>query len=343
MTGLDKLIRDNVRRLIPYSCARDEFQGREGIFMDANENPFGSLNRYPDPCQKELKAAISRIKNIPSGMIFLGNGSDEIIDLSFRIFCNPGIDKAITFFPSYGMYEVAAAANDVRIIRVPLNENFRINYDLLIPLLSDNNLKMIVICSPNNPTGNCQDQVVLEKIISSFPGIVLLDEAYIDFSGKRSYKDSVKEFPNLVVMQTFSKAFGLASVRVGMAFSNPDIIHYFNKMKAPYNISTVNQETVLKKLSDLSSYEMEVKEIIEERKRLSSELEELPLTERVYPSDANFILVRFRNADDVYKYLINRGIVVRNKSNAVKNCLRITIGTKSENNLLLKALKSIQP
>jgi len=342
MIDLDNLVRKNVRSLTPYSCARDEFQGKEGIFLDANENPFGSLNRYPDPYQKELKAVISRIKNIAEEKIFPGNGSDEIIDLCYRVFCDPGIDKALTFSPSYGMYEVAAEVNDIQIIRIPLNEFFRIEYDKVTPWLSDKNLKLILICSPNNPTGNCQDKNVLEKIISSFKGIVLLDEAYIDFAGKPSFKDLIDDYPNLIVMQTLSKAFGMASVRVGMAFANPDILYYFNKMKAPYNISTVNQETVIDRLSDLSVYRKEVTTIIEERTRLSSELEKLPVTLKVYPSDANFILAKFSDASKVYNYLADNGIIVRNRSSAVSNCLRITIGTRSENNELLKALKSFQ-
>ncbi len=342
MIGLDRLVRKNVKALIPYSCARDEFQGKEGIFLDANENPFGSLNRYPDPYQKEMKSVISKIKNVPAEKIFLGNGSDEIIDLCFRVFCNPGIEKALTFSPSYGMYEVSASANDIQIIRVTLNKCFQIDYNELTPWLSDKNLKLILICSPNNPTGNCQEKSVLEKIISGFDGIVLLDEAYIDFAGKPSFKDSIDDFPNLIVMQTMSKAFGMASARVGMAFANPDILHYFNKIKPPYNISTVNQQTVIDRLSDLSFYKKEVTKIIDERMKLSSELEKLQVAEKVYPSDANFILVKFRDAALMYKYLVDNGIIVRNRSSMVDNCLRITIGTKSENNKLLKALKSFR-
>jgi histidinol-phosphate aminotransferase len=341
MNNIDNLVRNNVRNLIPYSCARDEFTGKEGIFLDANENPFGTLNRYPDPYQNELKTVISRIKYIPVEKIFLGNGSDEIIDLCFRIFCNPAIDKALTFAPSYGMYEVSAAANDVRIVKIPLNESFNINYNELEPWLSDKNLKLVLICSPNNPTGNSIESSIIEKIISEFHGIVLLDEAYIDFSGGSSFKERLDSFPNLIVMQTMSKAFGMASVRVGMAFANPEIVRYFNKMKPPYNISSVNQRAVLKRLSDPSLYKKEVNKIIKERERLSSEIRTLPVAERVYPSEANFILVKFEDADAIYNYLINRGIVVRNRSSAVKNCIRITIGTRNENDILLKALKSI--
>ena len=235
-------------RLTPYSCARDEFQGSSGIFMDANENPYGNLNRYPDPYQKELKNSVSQFKGIEEEKIFLGNGSDEIIDLCFRIFCNPGIDKALTFTPTYGMYEVSAAVNDVKVIKIPLNDNFQIDLRKTEPFLSDKNLKLIFICSPNNPTGNAMNYSDVEYIISKFSGIVVIDEAYIDFSEKPSFIKLIGKYNNLIVMQTFSKAFGLASVRVGMAFSDPEIIQYFNKVKPPYNISTINQKAALVKI-----------------------------------------------------------------------------------------------
>jgi histidinol-phosphate aminotransferase len=342
MFDLNKLVRENVKTLKPYSCARDEYHGREGIFLDANENPYGTLNRYPDPYQKELKTSISKIKGLPEDMIFLGNGSDEIIDLSFRIFCKPGTDKALTFSPSYGMYEVSASANDVNIIKIPLDANFQIDFNDVIPWLSDASLRLILICSPNNPTGNCIDRSVLEQIIVNFDGIVLVDEAYIDFADKPSLSDRITSFHNLIVMQTFSKAFGLASVRVGMAFTNPDIIHYFNKMKPPYNISTVNQKTVLQKLGKIDEFKIQVEKIKGERERLTSALQKIPFTEKVFPSDANFLLVRVKDAGFIYNTLVNRGIIVRNRSTVVNNCLRITVGTKSENNELLKALKTIE-
>jgi len=340
MTDIDNLVRKNVKELTPYSCARDEYKGGEGIFLDANENPYGTLNRYPDPYQRKLKKAIGRIKETDPENIFLGNGSDEIIDLALRIFCTPGIDKALTFTPSYGMYEVSAAANDVEMIRIPLDDHFFIDYEKTRPLLSDEKLKLIFICSPNNPTGNCQDKKVIERILSEFNGIVLLDEAYIDFAGDISFKDRIYEFPNLIVMQTMSKAFGMASVRVGIALANNDVIRYFNKMKPPYNISTVNQETVLRRVSDITQYRNEVMKIISERERLSSELKGIEAIVKVYPSDANFILVKCTDAGKVYDYLTNKKIIVRNRSSALSNCIRITVGKKSENNLLLKALKS---
>jgi histidinol-phosphate aminotransferase len=342
MFDLKKLVRDNVKALKPYSCARDEYHGRDGIFLDANENPYGALNRYPDPYQKELKASISNIKGVPEDMIFLGNGSDEIIDLCFRIFCKPGIDKALTFSPSYGMYEVSASANDVNIIKIPLDKNFQVNFNEVIPWLSDVTLKLILICSPNNPTGNCIDRNVLEQIVENFDGIVLVDEAYIDFADKSSLLDRITSFRNLIVMQTFSKAFGLASVRVGMAFTSPDIIHYFNKIKPPYNISTINQKAVLQKLGKINEYKIQVRKIKEERERLTVALGKVPFIKQVFPSDANFLLIKVKDAGFIYNTLVDRGIIVRNRSSVIDNCLRITVGTKTENNELIKALKTIE-
>jgi histidinol-phosphate aminotransferase len=342
MLDPEKIVRENVKTLTPYSCARDEYQGDEGIFLDANENPFGNLNRYPDPYQKELKSAVSRIKGIPIEKIFLGNGSDEIIDLCFRIFCRPGLDKALTFAPSYGMYQVSASVNDVQIVKIPLDENFRINYNDVKPWLADKKLKLIMICSPNNPTGNCMERSVVEKIIKNFNGIVLLDEAYIDFADETSMKENIEKYQNLIVMQTFSKAFGLASVRVGIALASPRIIHYFNKMKPPYNISTVNQKTVLQRLRRTEIFKNEVRKIKSERNRLSAELGKLPVIEKIYPSDANFLLVKVTNAGYIYNYLVEFGIIVRNRSSMIDNCLRITVGKRTENNKLIKALKTIQ-
>jgi histidinol-phosphate aminotransferase len=238
MDDISKLVRENVVRLTPYSCARDEFKGNSGVFMDANENPYGNLNRYPDPYQKDLKSAVSRFRGIAEENIFLGNGSDEIIDLCFRIFCNPGIDSALTFTPTYGMYEVSASVNDVKIIKIALNEDFQIDMQKTEPFLSAQNLKLIFICSPNNPTSNSMNFSDVEYIISKFHGIVVIDEAYIDFSEKPSFMKLIGKYPNLILMQTFSKALGLAAARIGMAFSNPGIIHYFNKVKPPYRRHT---------------------------------------------------------------------------------------------------------
>jgi len=341
MVDVIKLVRENVIKLTPYSCARDEFKGKTGIFMDANENPFGSLNRYPDPYQKELKAAISKIKGIAEEKIFLGNGSDEIIDLCFRVFCKPGIDKALTFTPTYGMYEVSASVNDIKVVKVPLNESFQIDLKKVRPWFSDTNLKLIFICSPNNPTGNCMNYSDIEYIITNFNGIVVIDEAYIDFSDKPSAIKLVDKSPNLILMQTFSKAFGLAAVRVGMAFSNPAIIQYFNKLKPPYNISTINQKAALRKLDKVEECKSQVIKIKKERERLSANLKKMKITEKVYPSDANFLLVKVKNANYLYNTLVDKNIIVRNRNSVINNCLRITLGTRSENNKLVNALNSI--
>lgn len=341
MVDINKLVRGNVIRLTPYSSARDEFSGKSGIFMDANENPYGNLNRYPDPYQRDLKKAISKVKGVEEEKIFLGNGSDEIIDLCFRIFCNPGIDKVLTFTPTYGMYQVSASVNDIEVIRIPLNENFQIDMNKVSPLFSDKNLKMIFICSPNNPTGNAMNYPDVEKILSNFEGIVVIDEAYIDFSEKPSFIRLIERYPNLIIMQTLSKAFGLAAARIGMAFSNRSVIQYFNKLKPPYNISTINQKAVLSKLERIEEYKTQVIKIKKERERLSSNLIKMKITEKVFPSDANFLLVKVKNADYIYKTLVNKNIITRNRSSSIKNCLRITIGKKSENDKLVKALKSI--
>jgi histidinol-phosphate aminotransferase len=341
MVDLNKLVRENVINLIPYSCARDEFKGKTGIFMDANENPFGKLNRYPDPYQKELKTAISKIKGIEEEKIFLGNGSDEIIDLCFRIFCNPGVDKVLTFTPTYGMYAVSASVNDIEVINVPLNMSFQIDLKKAEPLFQDKNLKLVFICSPNNPTANSMNYDDVEFIISKFEGIVLVDEAYIDFSAKPSLIKLVDSYPNLILMHTFSKAFGLAAVRVGMAFSNPQIINYFNKLKPPYNISTINQKAVLKKLTQIDQFKSQVRRIRNERARLSAILSKMKIIEKVYPSDANFLLVKVKNADYMYNTLVNNNIIIRNRSKLIDNCLRITIGKRAENDKLIKVLNNL--
>jgi len=342
MVDLNKLVRENVIKLTPYSSARDEFKGKTGIFMDANENPFGNLNRYPDPYQKELKIAISKIKGIEEEKIFLGNGSDEIIDLCFRIFCNPGVDKALTFTPTYGMYTVSASVNDVEVLNVPLNSSFQIDLKKAEPLFSDKNLKLIFICSPNNPTSNSMNKDDVEYIIAKFKGIVLIDEAYIDFSEEPSFIKLVDSYPNLILMQTFSKALGLAAARIGMAYSNPQIIKYFNKLKPPYNISTINQKTALKKLTRIDQCKSQVERIKKERIRLSDILSKMKIIEKVYPSDANFLLVKVKNADYIYNALVNKNIIIRNRSKVIDNCLRITIGKSSENDKLIIALNELE-
>lgn len=342
MVDLKKLVRENVMKLTPYSSARDDFRGNTGIFMDANENPYGNLNRYPDPWQRDLKTVISKVKEIEEEKIFLGNGSDEIIDLCFRVFCSPAIDKALIFTPTYGMYGVSASVNDIEVVKIPLNDDFQIDLKKTMDLLRDKSLKLVFICSPNNPTSNSMNQNDVEFIIANFNGIVIIDEAYIDFSEKTSFLRLVNKYPNLILMQTFSKAFGLASVRVGMAFTNPDIVNYFNKLKPPYNISTINQKAVLNKLARIEEYKNQVIKIKKERERLAATLSEMNIVEKVYPSDANFLLVKVFNANYLYNELVNRNIIVRNRSSAVDNCLRITVGKRNENDKLIKALRDIR-
>jgi histidinol-phosphate aminotransferase len=342
MSKIDKLVRDNVRSLTPYSCARDEYDGRTGIFMDANENPFGHLNRYPDPYHRELRSVLSKLKAVPPENIFLGNGSDEIIDLCYRIFCDPGTDRAMIFTPTYGMYEVSASVNDVKVIRVPLNDEFQININEAIQHLKDQRLKLIFICSPNNPSGNCMNERDVELILKNFSGMVVIDEAYSAFSGRASFISRISSHDNLIVLQTFSKAMGMAAIRIGMAFATKEVIRYFFRMKPPYNISAVNQEAALKCLSNMETVDGRVMKIIKERNRLARELAGLDLTETVYPSDANFLLLKVKDADYIYKTLLSNNIIVRNKSRDIKNCLRITTGTRSENDALIRELKKIQ-
>lgn len=331
-----------MRALVPYSSARDEYEGREGIFLDANESPFGPLNRYPDPRQRALRAALANLKGVPEESIFLGNGSDEVIDLCYRIFCNPGTDKVVIFPPTYGMYQVSAAVNDVEVIRVPLDENFDIDIPAVTPLLDDEHLKLIFICSPNNPTGNCMDPDRIEFIIRNFRGIVVLDEAYADFSGRPSFIEKTGLYDNLIVMQTFSKAMGMAAARIGMAFATPDILKYFFRMKPPYNVSTLNQEAALERLKDYRPITVQAETLVAERNRLTEKLMTIPVVEKVWPSEANFLLVRVKDADTIYDKLISKNIIVRNRSREVSGCLRITAGTRSENDRLLDELSKIR-
>lgn len=330
-----------MKALVPYSSARDEYKGKEGIFLDANESPFGPLNRYPDPRQRELRAAISTMKGVPEESVFLGNGSDEVIDLCYRIFCNPGTDKVVIFPPTYGMYQVSAAVNDVEVIRVPLDENFDIDIPAVTPLLDDDLIKLIFICSPNNPTGNCMDTGRIEFILKNFRGIVVIDEAYADFSGRPSFIEKTGLYDNLIVMQTFSKAMGMAAARIGMAFASPDILKYFFRIKPPYNISTLNQEAALQRLTDIRPINVQTGTLTDERRRLAEKLVTIPVVEKVWPSDANFLLVKVRDADAVYDKLIGRNIIVRNRSREIAGCLRITAGTRSENDRLLGELSKI--
>ncbi|MFT6500200.1 MAG: histidinol-phosphate aminotransferase [Crocinitomicaceae bacterium] len=341
MFELDKITRPNIRALQPYSSARDEFSGTDGIFLDANENPYGDLNRYPDPYQRDLKQMISGIKNVDEKNVFIGNGSDEIIDLLFRIFCNPGKDKALTFSPTYGMYDVAAGINDVELIKIDLNQDFDIDFVSVEPYLSDPELKLILLCSPNNPTGNCLNQATVEKILSSFNGIVLIDEAYIDFSDRPSFLNQIDSYPNLLVSQTMSKAYGLAAARVGLAYSNTSIIALLNKVKPPYNVSALNQKAALDSLNNREEFERNKERILSEKIKLQVALEKLDLVKKIYPSEANFFLVETDDADGIYKMLVEEQIIVRNRNRVLRNCIRITVGSAEENKALIEALKRI--
>lgn len=351
MFDLDKLTRENIKQLVPYSSARDEFSGKAEVFLDANENSLGSplakwYNRYPDPHQHELKEAVSKIKGIAPEHIFLGNGSDECIDLLFRCFCEPGKDNVIICPPTYGMYEVSANINDVKIKRAPLLETFQL--DLVhLENLADEHTKLIWLCSPNNPTGNLLNRQDVEAVLNNFNGIVVIDEAYINFSRQKSFIQELTEYPNLVVMQTFSKAWGLAGLRLGMAFASTAIIDTMNKVKPPYNISQAAQEIALQALENVGQVNDMIIELADMREALAEVLGRIPGVEKVYPSDANFLLVKIKEARKVYGFLLSKAIVVRDRSKVklCEDCLRITVGTEKENTELVDALYewSLQP
>jgi histidinol-phosphate aminotransferase len=343
---LNRLLRENIKKLKPYSSARSEFSGVANVFLDANENAFGSplvkwYNRYPDPLQWEVKKKISAIKNIAPENILLGNGSDECIDLLIRAFCGPQRDNIIICPPTYGMYEVYAHINDVDVKEVPLLESFQLNLEALEQAI-DENTKLIFFCSPNNPTGNSMDREDIEMVINNFDGIVVIDEAYINFSRNRSFLSELKDYPNLVVMQTFSKAWGLAALRLGMNFASVEIIDVLNKIKPPYNISQATQELALQALDHLEDVNTMIKETVKEREELVNNLLQVPLVHKVYPSDANFVLAKVTEATAIYNYLKEKGIIVRNRSNVIlcEDCLRVTVGTSRENEQLLEALKN---
>ncbi|MCM2302998.1 MAG: histidinol-phosphate transaminase [Flavobacteriaceae bacterium] len=341
MFKLKNIARENILSLQPYSSARDEFSGNTGIFLDANENPFGKLNRYPDPYQKEVKQKLAELKEINTENIFVGNGSDEVIDLSYRIFCNPNKDKALTFTPTYGMYDVAAAINAVELIKVPLTSEFQIDLNLVKNFLSDSTLKLIFICSPNNPTGNLINNATIEYLLKQFKGIVIIDEAYIDFSTSESWIKRIAQYPNLIVSQTFSKAWGLAAARIGTAYANKDIIQLFNKVKPPYNVSELNQQAAINTLSNEAVFKQNLQIIKDEKEKLITELNLLKQVIKVYPSDANFLLIEVRDANKIYDELVNQKIITRNRNNIIQNCIRITIGTPKENMQLISAFKNI--
>jgi histidinol-phosphate aminotransferase len=335
MFTLESKIRPNILSLKPYSSARDEFKGTDAVFLDANENPFGDLNRYPDPYQFLLKEKLAEIKQTEVQNIFIGNGSDEVIDLVFRIFCTPGKDKIIICPPTYGMYEVSANINDIEIISIPLNEEFELNVDEILKTPA----KVLFICSPNNPTGNNLKNI--DVLVENFDGIVFIDEAYIDFSEQESWINKINKYPNLIVSQTLSKAWGKAAIRVGTAYAHPSIIAYYNKVKPPYNVSKLNQIEALKTLERIDLFEKNKKSILEQRLLLISELKKLSFVEKIYPTDANFVLIKTHNANAIYDALIQANIVVRNRHSVVKNCLRITIGEDTENQKLIETLKTL--
>ena len=341
---LSKLLRPNIASLAPYSCARNEFRGKQArIYLDANENPFNvPFNRYPDPLQLKLKSSLSKLKGVPAENIFLGNGSDEAIDLVYRCFCRPGVDNVVAIEPTYGMYRVCADINDVEYRPVLLDERFQLNADRLLAA-TDAATKAVWLCSPNNPTGNSLLHDEVMRVIASFQGIVVVDEAYIDFSAEASLTRLLATQPNLVVLQTMSKAWGCAAIRLGMAFASREIIDVFNKVKYPYNVSLPTQQAALEQLQDPFQTDKWVRQLLAERQQLMQAFGELPITEKVFPSDANFFLTRVRGAQHVYDYLTDQGIVVRNRSRVTlcSECLRITVGTRSENTELIGALRRL--
>ena len=349
MFNLENIIRKNIKNLIPYSSARDEFKGEASVYLDANENSFGSplpenYNRYPDPLQQKVKQRLTEIKGVPPRNIFLGNGSDEAIDILFRAFCNPGIDNVIIVPPTYGMYEVSANINDVEVKKIKLLPDYQLDMEGIAEAINDHT-KIIFICSPNNPTGNSIDRQDIETILANFNGLVVIDEAYINYSRQKTFIQELTEYSNLVVLQTLSKAWGLAGLRMGMAFASEEIIEVFNKVKPPYNINEASQKLVLEALQNVDQVNAWIKETVSEREKLVRELALLPFVKKIHPSDANFILVRTSgDARGIYKFLVGKGIIVRDRSKVelCEDSLRITVGTPNENELLINTLKKYQ-
>lgn len=344
---MENLVRQNIKNLTPYSSARKEFSGAAQIFLDANENSFGSpleqnYNRYPDPLQSEIKQKIAEMKNVKPSEIFIGNGSDEAIDLLFRIFCEPQSDEVIICPPTYGMYKVSAEINDVKIREILLTSDFQLNVQKILEGANERT-KLIFVCSPNNPTGNAMSRSEILKIAEDFYGIVVVDEAYIHFSPEKSLVSEINNFPNLVVLQTFSKAWGLAGLRVGLAFANEEIIELFNKVKPPYNISEIAQKAILEALENKPQVDETIAEIVSEREKLVENLHKFSIFTKIYPTDANFILAKTVDAEKIYKFLLDENIVVRNRSNVEMclGCLRMTVGTPQENESLLNAFEKI--
>jgi len=335
---INTLVRKNILQVKAYSSAREEFTGNAEVFLDANENPFGTYNRYPDPYQKKLKTRLSAIHQIPIENIAIGNGSDEIIDLAIKTFCEPQKDKIIICPPTYGMYEVSAAINDVEVVEIPLTKNFQLDTEKIIE--NAQKAKILFICSPNNPSGN--DFEHLEEILQKFEGIIFMDEAYIDFSSRSSMLHKIENYPQIIVSQTMSKAWGLAAARIGIAYADKQIIDIFNKVKAPYNVSSLNQEIALQTLQNVENYQSQVQNILEQRRLLETEIAHLSYVVKVYPSDANFLLVEFLDAEKVYKNLVSHKIIIRNRAHLVPNTLRITVGTKDENKKLIEVLQYLE-
>jgi histidinol-phosphate aminotransferase len=345
MFDLESLVRANVKNLTPYSSARDEFTGTAEVYIDANENSLGSpltrwYNRYPDPHHTALREKLSGVKGIAADHIFIGNGSDEAIDILFRVFCNPGVDNVLICPPTYGMYEVSAHINDVQLKRVNLTPAYQLDLEGLEEAI-DAQTKIIWLCSPNNPTGNTLDRGDVEMVLNNFDGIVVIDEAYINFSRHRSFIPELADYPNLVILQTFSKAWGLAALRLGMAFADKKIIEYMNRVKPPYNINQATQELALQALEEVGQVNDMIRVLVEERGKLADALGQLPGIRKVHPSDANFLLVEMDKAHEVYLFLLGRGIVVRDRSRTplCTDCLRITVGTPKENEKLVEALQ----
>lgn len=341
--NIQSLLRENIKNLKPYSTARDEFQGTAEVYLDANENPFPTAyNRYPDPLQKKVKQRISALKGIAAAKIFLGNGSDEPIDLIIRAFCEPGRDAILITEPTYGMYAVCAGINNVTVKRVTLNSNFDLNVPAIKQAL-DSSVKIIFLCSPNNPSGNLLSKEKITELITSIDCLVVIDEAYIDFANDSGFLPSLNQYPNLIVLQTFSKAWGLAGLRLGMAFASEEIISVLNKIKYPYNINVLTQQVALEKLSSIEEKNKQVRAILDQRIFLIQELQTLSIVLHIYPTDANFVLVKVKDAHYVYNQLIEHGIIVRNRSTVTlcAGCLRITIGTTEENKKLIETLKTL--
>ena len=340
--NLERLTRRNIWNLAPYSSARNEYAGREArVFLDANENPYNApYNRYPDPLQLELKEAIAKVKGVPAQCIFLGNGSDEAIDLPYRCFCEPGVDNVVAIEPTYGMYKVCADINNVEYRTVLLDEHFQTTADALLAA-TDEHTKIIWLCTPNNPTGNCLVREEVIKVIEQFDGLVIVDEAYSDFASQKTLRSELAKYPNLIVLNTMSKAWGCAAIRLGMAFASEGIIDIFNKVKYPYNVNLLTQQQALKALQDPFEVDGWVKILKEERGRVMQAFSILPICEKIYPTDANFFLAKMTDATGIYNYLVDQGIIVRNRHRVqlCQNCLRITIGTKTENSELIAALR----